>query len=128
MKVPYNSSYYPPAPYVQVQFGRPGEPFTTGSLLALINTGADATLLPANAVRALRVRPSRPANLRSPWGDRQPVRVYRLNLGLGALRLPSVEVVADESNSEVILGRNALNKLRILLDGPSETVELPDGR
>jgi hypothetical protein len=40
------------------------------------------------------------------------------------LRLPWVEAVADDIGSELVLGRSALNKLRVLLDGPRATVEI----
>jgi len=38
---------------------------------------------------------------------------------LGSLRLPGVFVVGDELGSEIVLGRNVVNKLRVLLDGPA---------
>ena len=40
------------------------------------------------------------------------------------LRLPNLEVVADDSDSTIILGRNVLNKLNLQLDGPNEAVNL----
>jgi hypothetical protein len=42
------------------------------------------------------------------------------------LTLPGVEVVGDEISNEVILGRDILNRWRILLDGPNETVEISE--
>lgn len=32
--------------------------------------------------------------------------------------LPGIEVVGDEQGRDVLLGRNVLNKLIVLLDGP----------
>ena len=37
------------------------------------------------------------------------------------IRLPDIEVVADDWGSNIIIGRNVLNKLHIQLDGPKET-------
>ena len=34
------------------------------------------------------------------------------------------EVVADAEGAEVILGRSILNKLRVLLDGPAQRIEI----
>ena len=33
-------------------------------------------------------------------------------------RLPAVEVAADDLGEDILLGRNVLNKLILLLDGP----------
>jgi hypothetical protein len=46
------------------------------------------------------------------------------DVGIGELRLPAVKVVGDERGDEIILGRNVLNGLRLLLDGPSATTEV----
>ena len=42
--------------------------------------------------------------------------------------LPSVIVVGDDQGSEVLLGRNVLNKLILLLDGQSRETELLEQR
>jgi len=41
-----------------------------------------------------------------------------------SLRLPLVEVVADDRGNEVIVGRNVLNKLIVTLDGPKQVLEI----
>ena len=41
-----------------------------------------------------------------------------------SLHLPWVEVVGDELGDEVLLGRNVLNQLRIILNGPRLQVEI----
>ena len=38
--------------------------------------------------------------------------------------LPGVYVVGDELGSQTVLGRNALNKLVVTLDGPSKVVRV----
>lgn len=47
-----------------------------------------------------------------------------VDLELGSLTLPGVFVVGDEQGDEIILGRNVLNELRLLLDGPAELTEV----
>ena len=76
-------------------------------------------------MRPLHVKALRRRTLRSQWGERRPVDVYIVEIGIGDnLRLPWVEAVADDIGSELVLGRSALNKLRVLLDGPRATVEI----
>jgi len=48
-----------------------------------------------------------------------------IDLELGDLRLPGVFVVGDEQGDEIVLGRNVLNKLRLLLDGPANITNIP---
>ena len=43
---PYSNEYFPAAPVVEISLGAPGMPATLGPLNALIDTGADATLIP----------------------------------------------------------------------------------
>jgi hypothetical protein len=41
--------------------------------------------------------------------------------------LPGIEVVGDDLGNEILLGRDVLNRLRLLLDGPAEMSKLMDG-
>ena len=47
-----------------------------------------------------------------------------VDLILDSLRLPGVFVVGDEQGDEIILGRDVLNRLRLLLDGPAHITEI----
>jgi hypothetical protein len=42
------------------------------------------------------------------------------------VQLSAVWVVGDELGNEVVLGRNVLNRLRLLLDGPAAMTEVWD--
>jgi predicted aspartyl protease len=121
---PYDQQVYPPAPLIDVRFGRPGESLSVGPLRAFVDTGADASVAPSRHIESLNVRVALEASLRSPWGEPRGVRIYRLDLGIGALRLPSVEVVADDLGDEIIIGRNVLNRLVLTLDGPRGMLEM----
>lgn len=60
----------------------------------------------------------------SHWGKRRSVDIFTVDLILAGLRLPSVEVIGDVQGQEVVLGRNVLNKLKLMLDGPKRYVEI----
>ncbi len=64
--------------------------------------------------------------IRSQWGERHTVMLYLVNIQIGSLTLSGIEVVGDEVSQEIVLGRDVLNRLRVLLDGPGETVEVSD--
>jgi len=63
--------------------------------------------------------------VRSHLGDSvRRVSVYKVDILIESLRLPSIEVVGDDWGDEIIIGRNALNKLRLMLDGPKQFAEI----
>ena len=62
--------------------------------------------------------------LRSQWGEGRIVKAYLLDVQVEQITLPGIWVVGDEETDEVILGRNVLNRLRILIDGLSFHTEI----
>jgi len=124
MKTRYDSGYAPPAPCLGIRLAAPDEPFRSQELKALVDTGADATIVPAQYVEPLGVQIDNRKLLRSPWGGRQVVDVYLLDIEIGGQRLPMIEIVADEQGEEAILGRNVLNRLFMVLNGPKLMLEI----
>jgi hypothetical protein len=121
---PYDQDLYPPAPVVDVRLGRPGESLAVGPLRAIVDTGADGSIAPSHYLESLRLPAVGEVYLRGQWDAGREAAVYRVDLGIGSLRLPSVEFVADELGDEVILGRNVLNKLVLSLDGPRQSLAI----
>ena len=80
--------------------------------------------MPFDLIAALRLPLHGRASLRSFHGQPESVRLYIVDVEIGSVRLPDIEVVSAESGAECILGRNVLNKLRIVLDGPRQRIEL----
>ncbi len=126
MKFPYNDDYFPSAPSAEIRLGLPQRSLSVGPLRALVDTGADACIVPRRYVRSLRPKVHDRKFLRSQWGERRPVDTYWLDVGIGDMRLPLIEIVADELADEVIVGRNFLNKLIMTLDGPKQELDIPD--
>jgi len=125
MSIPYLDSYYPPIPVLEISLGYPQEMLTHGSLTALIDTGADGTLVPQSLIDELGAPPIDQVRVRSHWGEWRHAQLFTVDIGIGAFRLPAIEVVGDDQGQEIVLGRNVLNRLRLLLDGPARQVELP---
>lgn len=124
MRHPYDGERYtPPAPSVAVRLGLIDRELTIGPLPALIDTGADATLVPLRYVRQLRAPVARRANLRTHLGSTRSVTLHLLDVGIDHVRLPSIAVIADTTGDEVILGRDVLNRLILVLDGPGQTLD-----
>jgi len=120
MKTPYLSDYNPPIPVLRVQLGYPEESTRLGPFEVIVDTGADATIVPRSIIDELDAPFVDDAWLSSQWGEQFPVKLFMVDIGFGDFRLPSIYVVADEYSDELILGRNVLNRLRLLLDGPAQ--------
>ncbi len=124
MTYAYLDLYYPPAPALEIRLGYPEESLKLGPFVAMLDTGADGTLVPQAWIDELGAPFVDDIRIRSHWGEWRNVQIFTVDLGVGPLRLPAVEVLGDETGDEIVLGRNVLNKLRLLLDGPKAKVEL----
>lgn len=127
MNTSYGTAFRPPAPVLEIELAIPGATQTVGPYSVLIDTGADGTLLPQSILISLGATSQYETRLRSAWGEPRNVVMYLVDIIVGTDRFPSAEVVADENETEFILGRNFLNRLPLLLDGPQQTVQLLAG-
>ena len=55
--------------------------------------------------------------MRGLLGEAREIHLYEIDLHIDTVLLPGVLVVGDDFGTEVIIGRNVLNKLILLLDG-----------
>jgi predicted aspartyl protease len=115
----YNTDYFPPAPFVDVTFISAAEMFRVGPFPAFVDSGADGTIVPQQYLDAIHAPPTVEMRLRSQWGEQRRVMLYLVDVRIGDINLPGIEVVGDELSNDIILGRDVLNRLRLRLDGPA---------
>lgn len=125
MSYPYQTDYHPYMPALSIQLGYPEEPLKLGHFTAIVDTGADGTLVPQILIDELGAPVIDEVRIRSHWGEWRITQLFVVDIGIGELRLPAIEVVGD-SGKELILGRNVLNKLKLLLDGHAGQVKILD--
>jgi hypothetical protein len=78
----YSMHYVPSIPVVEPLLGRAkANPLLR--LTALVDSGADATIIPARYLKQVRARKSRQAWMRGMSGQRASVDLYRVSLQLG---------------------------------------------
>ena len=131
MRVPYSELKWPSAPVLQFRLTPPQESAFTETIIALVDTGADFTLIPQDILLKINAPEMRWAYIRGLWGEQHPVTLYLVDFHVDNIVLPGIEVAGiersytefDEDN-EAILGRNILNKLTLLLDGPHSQTEI----
>lgn len=119
MPHPYNTTYTQPFPTLPLVIkSKAGT--ATKSLPALVDTGADGTLVPIAHLQKIGADRADLARLRSHWGEWRSVVTYLVDLEVAGELLPAIEVVGDDQGSHILLGRNLTNKLILLLDGPRQ--------
>ncbi len=120
----YSTDYEPPAPVVNIKLVSPATNLQTHILTALVDSGADGTVIPIDYLREIKASPVAEKFIRGPWGERHRVLLYLVNIQIADMTLYGIEVAGDRELDEIILGRDTINQLRIMLDGLGETVEI----
>lgn len=113
-------------PTVELTFIAAAEFLRTEILQAIVDSGADGTIVPLHYLEEIQAPPTVEMVIRSQWGERRNVLLYLVDVQIGDLTLPGIEVVGDELSDEVVIGRDILNRLRVMLDGPREVVEVSE--
>lgn len=124
---PYDSSFKPPAPTLDVTVSNPHKP-TVRAIpdKALIDSGAFKTVIPEKWVSRLGLLPLRTY---SPRGykieeKKQEHYMYLVKVAFKQFSF-DVEVLAVKRKN-VLIGRDILNKLKLLLDGKNLQFEVTD--
>lgn len=112
------------APVVEITLRAIGEENGGLRANALVDSGAEATVLPLETLIAAGIERVGRARLR--WGNApgQTYDVYLATLEIGPYQLPGIRILADARFGEAILGRDVLNQLIVTLNGPGATVNV----
>lgn len=115
--IEYDHRFDPPAPVVQVTMRHIVQQRRRFTTAALLDTGSDVTAIPASLVQRLQLIPFSRLQLEDVSGETRTVLTYALHLTIGELTLPRLEVI-QTGLDQAILGRDVLNHLYVLLNGP----------
>ncbi len=116
---PYLQEIFPPKPVLDVMLSTPGLDNWSGSFSAIVDSGADFTIIPLALIKPLYAPVIRPAVLSSQWRDKHTVYIYKVDIRVGEIILPAVDVAGDPFSDEILLGRNVLNQFDLRLEGPA---------
>jgi len=123
MKFPFNQSLSPPMPVLDVTLQNDLAGLSVGPMEALIDTGADGTVVPVTYLREIRAPVVGRARLHYHLGVHDVV-LHIADVQIGDLVLPGLIIVADREGQELILGRDVLNRFRLLIDGPDQVTQV----
>lgn len=119
-----SEKYYPAAPVVKIGVAKSGQKEPSTQIAALIDSGADATMLPVDLLQVVNARYSMTRQMRG-VGDRPiAVEMYLVTLFIGEFAFPGIEVIAAAENSEALVGRDVLNQMVVTLNGLANVVEM----
>src|SRR5436190_22952822 len=114
----------PPAPFVNVVLRNPISGAELRDVPAQLDCAADRTVLPESVARSLNLPQVGAMKLGGFGGATYTLPVYAVLLGLHDLPIQPFKVAAHAEESWVLLGRDVLNRYRILLDGPQLALEI----
>lgn len=120
----YQTSYYPPMPVLHIEISSPSEDDWHGPYLSIVDSGADFSIAPMALLNSIDAPIDHSSAIRSPWGERQAVDVYEIDVRIANAVLPRIWVAGDPTTDQILLGRNLLNYLDIELDGPKLELRL----
>jgi predicted aspartyl protease len=121
---PYSRNYQPAMPVIEVGLGKGGQREPGLLRIALIDSGADGTLVPVDLLDEIGARLVGAARIKGILGDSQVADIYLVSLRVGPHLLSTLRVVAAAEGDEIILGRNVLNQLVVTLNGLASAVEI----
>ncbi len=125
MKFKYNESENPPAPYFPVRVAHPVNRDQSIDLLAKIDTGSDITCIPESLIAQLVL---------DKWGEIEvmgfearstSVPLYAIYLELPSGKRGYLNALAFSAD-HVLLGRDVINLLHLVFDGPNLTLEVTE--
>jgi len=120
----YAKDVLPPAPFVHVELQNPFSDLAVSDLPALLDSGADRTVVPAKLARDLQLTAIRDIVVGGLGGAQHSLQTFRVLLQIRHNEPTRLEVIAHEGEPFILLGRDVLNQFRIVLDGPNQMLEI----
>jgi predicted aspartyl protease len=118
----YDTSYEPAAPVVPIGLSPSGEEVARQQVQALVDSGADATMIPIDILKAAGARYVQQRRMRPVVGEPVTVNLYLTAVQLGDHVIHGIRAIARPAGSESIIGRDVLNQLEVTLIGPAHEV------
>jgi hypothetical protein len=93
---------------------------------ALIDSGADASMLPIQVLQAVGAQYIETRYIRGVTGTRQAAETFLAIIQVGPQLVVTSDAIAVVQGEDTILGRDVLNSLVVTLDGPSHMTEIAE--
>jgi len=121
--IAYDTRHNPPAPLAQVTIANVVHRRRHRNAAALLDTGSDITAIPRSLASEIQIYPIGQIRLEDVQAQTQKVLTYAVQLTVVDLIIPRLEVILTGLDY-AILGRDVLNRLYVLLNGPEARFDL----
>jgi predicted aspartyl protease len=122
-RYPYDVQFTPPAPVIELQVSAPSRQGQSIALRGLIDSGADITVMPENAITVLALQYVDELPVAGFDGQSSVRPIYAARIHVQGTPSLIVKVVAI-STEIVLLGRDLINRWRLLLDGRAQILDI----
>ena len=93
-------------------------------LPALIDTGAEQTLIRSDAIEKLNLQYGGEMDIEGVTGETESIKIFVVNLAFRGLPLIVIKVGSYDLDELAILGRDFLIHYRLIFDGPKLTLTI----
>lgn len=121
--IAYDSTHDPPAPVMDVTVASLINRRRRRSLSALLDSGSDITAIPEHLVEKLQLYPVGRLQLEGVDANTSMALTYAVQFTIGELSVARLEVILTGLDFAVV-GRDVLNRLFLLLNGPELSFDL----
>lgn len=121
----YDYRFKPPAPALNVKIQNPAKPHLKRKKNALLDSGAYKTVIPDDLIRKLKLLRAGEEHPKGYKGPRQKHWTYIVTLEFNGFLYDYIEVIAVKRKN-VLLGRDILNRTKLLLDGKNRKFDISD--
>lgn len=121
----YDRHYFPAFPVLEIRITGT-YPNSGRAVICLIDSGSDATQIPLSILRAIGAREVDRRWVQDLGGIRYNVGVFGVQILIGDIVMPSIEVVGRAGIDEAIIGRDVLNQLIVTMNGLAYVTEISD--
>jgi len=125
---PYDQDSWPPFPTIEIIIANPFDDQATDPLPAKVDTGADMTVIPRRLAAKLGLTPFSRVLVQGFRGQPEVMRTYPADVNVNDYIVEFVELILNETENELLLGRDVLNELVLVLNGPASVIEVVQNR
>jgi hypothetical protein len=124
----YAQHLNPPAPFVNVSLRCPFTDSRVANLPAQVDSAADRTILPTGVVQSLALVEDGRAFFQGFAGELVELPIFLVEVQVHDLPPLLIRAALGEHEPHILLGRDALNHFRLVLDGPQLALEIDEFR
>lgn len=124
----YTNQLNPPAPFVNVSVICPTTGSRVANMPAQVDSAADRTVLPGQVVESLALVEDGRAFFQGFAGELVELPIFLVEMQLHDFPPLVLRAALGEREPHILLGRDFLNRFRLVLDGPELALEIDQTR